>query len=315
MALTGYLLSETDKQEIRNLVKLAKSLRSNPQNLPAPAPEPTDLWSSAAEAYVALTPTGGIPGRKEEYVATGTGWIPETGTGTAPDVGDIPGAADCQVWEMWQGEMRPAPMGEVSVNNFAESAIPGDIWILIVRDKYGTWWPGGAGIGAGGGGGLPTTGLMSFAKCLVSSPTSGLYDARLQVNMSSGTLSDSGASIWLREANLQTQLVQNEIYACTKTGFASGRDVYTLEDFDLDVEDLRSDTGTGIPPVYTHVRTLVFDSTPTAYDPVHGDFKFTYNAATRTLTIRLNGYTGTKGVCQDDGTYHVWHYNNGLLKT
>jgi hypothetical protein len=90
---------------------------------------------------------------------------------------------------------------------------------------------GGSGSVSGAGSGV------SFAKCLVATPTGGLYDARLQKYNENGTLSDTGESVWLRECNLLTTLVADAIYLCGRTGRADGRWVYTLDDFDLIVGD------------------------------------------------------------------------------
>lgn len=76
-----------------------------------------------------------------------------------------------------------------------------------------------------------------FAKCLAATPTGGdgLYPARLQERDEFGKLLDTGESVWIREANLLTTLSVDYIYNVKRTGYANGRPVYTVEDFNLTV--------------------------------------------------------------------------------
>lgn len=80
-------------------------------------------------------------------------------------------------------------------------------------------------------------GVFEFAKNLgsVFPDANGRYQARLQVKNADGTLSDTGAAIWLREAQNMGRLHEDAIYPCSKTGFANTRDVYTVADFDLSI--------------------------------------------------------------------------------
>jgi hypothetical protein len=147
MAASGYLLTDDDVSLFRDLVKWSKTQRANPDPMGQPDSTSTENPWNCSDVYVALTPPQGIPARTEELTVTGTG----TGTGTGPDIGDFPGQADCSVWQLMSGEMWPSAMDDLTVYNFSESPIPGNIWILIHKDKFGDWW---AQPGVGGGPGL-----------------------------------------------------------------------------------------------------------------------------------------------------------------
>lgn len=169
-----------------------------------------------------------------------------------------------------------------------------------------------------------------FVKALVSTPASNLYDARVQIETADGSLSDTGAAVWMREANVAGRLVTGEVYWCKRSGYANGRPVYTGADFNLttrkkdgssaaarniylefgpnekvtvsqpgtrqalveysflDVYDLHTNQ------LWTNVWTLFFDSVPSAYDPSWGDYVFVWDEGSRSLIIRLNGFTGNQ---------------------
>lgn len=94
---------------------------------------------------------------------------------------------------------------------------------------------------------------FKFAKCLTSSPNgSDQYNARLQNYQSDGQLLDTGASIWLREAQNMGRMIEDGIYGCTKTGTSGGRDVYTVADFILVV----ADSALGQIVSYAHLMLL-----------------------------------------------------------
>lgn len=85
----------------------------------------------------------------------------------------------------------------------------------------------------GAGAGDPEDGAAAFALTIDETPTSGLYSALLYKKNPNGdgSLVDTGELIWLNEANSAGRLHPSNIYECTKTGFRSGRDVYTLADY------------------------------------------------------------------------------------
>jgi hypothetical protein len=99
------------------------------------------------DVYVALTPSGGIAAFRD-YSATGTG----TGTATATggDLTNQPGSATCVVYHLELQGLPAATIPELnSVNggtltktvyNLMPVAIPGGMFVLIFRDKFGEWY-------------------------------------------------------------------------------------------------------------------------------------------------------------------------------
>lgn len=99
------------------------------------------------EMYVALTPSGGIPGVSEPRALTGTGWTQptssiQTGTGRGNE-GDEPGSADCQIFRMTEihGRKVMVPAGfSMTVYNLNSTAINRDQFVTVFRDKFGDWY-------------------------------------------------------------------------------------------------------------------------------------------------------------------------------
>jgi|SRR5579884_116424 hypothetical protein len=91
-----------------------------------PAIPTTD--NTAPEVYAALTPSGGIPAINFEGTGTGSG--------------NCPGSAVCEIYRF----LNPTTTCDLLPQKFSKtvhnlgSAIPGHSWILVTRDKYGTWW-------------------------------------------------------------------------------------------------------------------------------------------------------------------------------
>ena len=160
-------------------------------------------------------------------------------------------------------------------------------------------------VGAGG---------VAFAKALTNTSSGGRFDARKQDLNPDGTLADpvSGGSVWLRDGNNRTYLVQDQVYMCSLTGATLGRPVYTTVDTGLSIYDLHT------AQWYQGVWELQLDSTPTTYDPALGDYAYVWAAATRTLTIRLNGQTGNFDFVTRCDTGQLFKRNvawsNGLTK-
>ncbi len=106
----------------------------------------------APESYVAFTPDSGIPALDHALLPTGTG---TTALGD-----DVPGAAPCRIfrvlgdWETGDDHMYPVNIFPVTVYNLSDTAIPGNTWIVITRDKAGYWWA----LAGGGGGSVSVCG-------------------------------------------------------------------------------------------------------------------------------------------------------------
>jgi hypothetical protein len=96
---------------------------------------------TAPETYVARTPAGGIPA-----MDAGT----STGTGTTSLMDDVPGYAECTIYQLLHTgstgpHLEPIPSLTRRVYNLSNDDIPGNVWIVVTRDKWGAWYPVGAG--------------------------------------------------------------------------------------------------------------------------------------------------------------------------
>jgi hypothetical protein len=134
MAVYRYLTEETYK----SLMETRDKVRRLPPSPPKQQPQQDD--HQAPEVYVARTPDGGITGMVQD--STGTG------------VGDHPGVATCEIYKRitvgGEPELVAIPGLTKAVHNIATSDIPGNTWVLVTRDKGGTWWvTGGAEPGGG----------------------------------------------------------------------------------------------------------------------------------------------------------------------
>lgn len=143
MATDGYLLSEEAVQKISNLLAMTDDLEQNRFRRSRSSNFGDDDYSTTAEIYVALTPSGGIPAL-DFGVDVGTG----SGSGSGGVNDDIPGSALCDVYKVQYAGDTPylvnVPGSTRLVLNLNPSVITGKTWVLVVKDKYGTWFITGA---------------------------------------------------------------------------------------------------------------------------------------------------------------------------
>lgn len=133
-----YWLTEEEIRTIQSVLDLVRNQLKNTQR----GDKFLENDHQAPEFYVARAPSDGIPSMVE---ASGTG----TGTG----VGVYPSmvAADCQIYQVLEREAEGLaeviPVGGLTkrVFNISTSAIAGDTWFQVTRDKFGTWVTVGAG--------------------------------------------------------------------------------------------------------------------------------------------------------------------------
>lgn len=118
---------------------LKKLVEQNRNQLQSPITRPTANSqfmdgddSMAPEVYIALPPADGIPGLDSITVGSGTD--------NPPAEGDRPGHAECNIYRIVDGELKLVSGLTRTVYNLSESTIEQD-WILIERDKFGTWVP------------------------------------------------------------------------------------------------------------------------------------------------------------------------------
>jgi hypothetical protein len=123
--------TEQEMQVLREVIRANLSTRQNPPI----AKTSDDLGAQSPEVYVALPPSGGIPG------------LTRVGTDTDPDpaAGDTPGSATCDIYKLKKDGTLTIAFKDRKIYNFAETSVNFD-WILVTRDKFGTWW---AIVGAG----------------------------------------------------------------------------------------------------------------------------------------------------------------------
>lgn len=133
-----YYLTKVDKAKVDRLLKLAGDKSTNATGrLGDQGVDHQEIL--APEVYIARTPPGGIPASPIDDIRPGTG------SGSMGQ-GDVFEWAECQVF-------MPIPEGDDGniallrvpgltrrVYNPYSSAIPGDTWTLVHRDKFGKWW-------------------------------------------------------------------------------------------------------------------------------------------------------------------------------
>lgn len=121
-----YVLNESDKQAIQELLA-DKRNRRNPLRTQHPGET-----SQSPEVYIARTPYAGIPALALE---------PGTASGQE---NDQPGYADCTIYQILNEGSVPSleQTGAIPkrVYNLSESSLPGDTWVVAVRDKFGSWF-------------------------------------------------------------------------------------------------------------------------------------------------------------------------------
>ncbi len=123
--MAKFVLSEADKALLERLAQESKNrpIRGSGGGDPEP------VVGTAPEVYIAITPVDGIP---------------------AIDA-FVPGSAECDVYRILLNEVGTADPPETepglelvdgvtrTVYNLTESAIIGESWVLVVRDKFGSW--------------------------------------------------------------------------------------------------------------------------------------------------------------------------------
>ena len=219
-SLTIPLLTEKDQEILRAFLDRVRHLQ------PPPGNSAYDDDDMAPEVYVARSPADGILALSEQ---AGTAFV------------DTPGSATCTVYRIVVNagvkELRPVTGLTRTIHNLSTIGVVGNSWILVARDKFGTWWVvEEAGTGAG-----------HYIKCVNTTPDAdGYFDATYMVKIAGGSIIDTGAAVYLREANSAPLLLLNEVYHAHVTGAWNGRSVFTTGDFNLICEEGRvDDVGTG----------------------------------------------------------------------
>lgn len=125
---SGYVLSERDARLIQEFLYVFKRQQHYVNAFGRPGDDKIDHEEMhTTEVYIARSPVGGIPALQS---------MGSTG------IGDIPGSALCTVFKTSQSaDLTQDVTGyQHTVYNLATTVIPGDTWLIIVRDKYGKWY-------------------------------------------------------------------------------------------------------------------------------------------------------------------------------
>lgn len=151
-------LNQDDVALLKQLVDMARKTQGAsgyvPQGNTLNRPERGIPDLPGPQVYIALTPLKGIPAM---LLHAAKGRPLDTGSGTGSDIGaaNIPGYALCDVYRVdathdvlagfelgtgsWTQQMQPVPGNQQLVFNFSQTALPGEEWFLVSREKYGVW--------------------------------------------------------------------------------------------------------------------------------------------------------------------------------
>lgn len=153
-----FLLSEADRAIVLEVIAISKARRFNP---PSRSPEPT-LDYRTPETYIAYVPTGGIPSMLE----SGGEWITDTGTGTD----DSPQHVECEIYQILGKDASAPYLSDMKftlpVYNIFPFPITEHQWVLVTRDKGGSWIV--TSFGSGTSDTNPKAGAGSDALCMTS---------------------------------------------------------------------------------------------------------------------------------------------------
>lgn len=171
MADPLYFLNKDDRDHLQQMLTWFKQRRTNLQSR-----SPLDLPGRSSDTYIAVVPDiGGIPPLTTPGTGTGTGFFdPDTNR-------DNPGFAECdifQVVDIGDGFPTIEPLGfSLTVYNLSRSVIGRD-WILVTRDKFGTW------VAISGGGGTCESQNAKMMFTIIGKPTGGTFSFNLSINAS-----------------------------------------------------------------------------------------------------------------------------------
>ena len=124
MADTAYVLTKDDLERLKDSLAYVDSLRRNKSR------SQDSYDSSSPEVYVARVPAGGIPALT---------------TGATLD-NDMPSKTVCNIYQILPDEvngttpeMMVVDSTTVEVYNVFATAVSGNTWVPVARDKFGTW--------------------------------------------------------------------------------------------------------------------------------------------------------------------------------
>lgn len=123
-----YGLTQVDYDTIRQLIQWWRGVSPALTTINRPAVE-LGPDSQSPQLYIARTPTNGIPGLNAHV------------QGTASD--DEPGEAECEIYQVMRYQnpvvLNPTAANDRTVYNLSTDPVPGDSWVIIARDGFGSW--------------------------------------------------------------------------------------------------------------------------------------------------------------------------------
>lgn len=138
----AYVLSDKDLDLLKGLIKTLRDGVKNPRL--RGIEDLQDYPATSGDLYIARTPADGISAMGN-YWAAGTG----SGTsGTGSGSGTIyatPGVAECSIYQPDQDKdyndvLKPIPQLTDFVYNIGQSSVPGNTYIIVSRDNFGTFY-------------------------------------------------------------------------------------------------------------------------------------------------------------------------------
>lgn len=135
-----YVLSEADRNAIKAMIAAEAKRVATTVNRPAPEPD----LPAAPDVYLAWVPDGGqIPRLSHVGFDSGTGTY-GTGTGTYDeDNANEPGSVTLNIFRIREieggNQVKLVPHLTREVFNVSRTAILGPKWVVVARDKFGSW--------------------------------------------------------------------------------------------------------------------------------------------------------------------------------
>lgn len=124
-------LTDDDVRNLREMYRWWQQSRAGTYTERRPH-VPEELGSTP-DVYIARTPSGGIPALT---LAPGTG-------STGADIEDEPGQAECDIYRVITSGadeiLVPVESLFKTVYNLSTTAVSGQTWVKVIKDKFGTW--------------------------------------------------------------------------------------------------------------------------------------------------------------------------------
>jgi hypothetical protein len=132
-AATGERRYWLDEAGLSILQEVVQDYLQRKGKTPPARQKPTPELGFAPEIYLAKTPSTGI-------LAIHPGLLIGTGTDPQIPLDDTPFSGQCQVYRLVNGVVHIVPGLTRLVYNMSNADLAGNQWVLIIRDKFGSWF-------------------------------------------------------------------------------------------------------------------------------------------------------------------------------